>query len=120
MNSSTDGAVRAPATFTVERQGGTSEAYTHRFPEVRGGTCEHCGVLDSNVPAQYQYKLCPHFRGMGDLRCSYCPENRNPVDVVGMSTLNIHTHPDNPSKVVVVCDSFECSDKHLKRFRINR
>lgn len=105
---------------TIERQGATSEPYTHHYPEVRAGVCEYCGILDQNVPSQYQYKLCPHFRGMGDLQCSYCPAHKNPEEVTRSHTLNIHVHPDNPDKVVVVCGSYECSDKHLNRFKVNR
>ncbi len=29
----------------------------------------------------------------------------------------IHGHPDNPLKLVVVCDSYTCSQKHEKRFK---
>lgn len=105
---------------TVERQGPSSEAYTHRYPEVRGGVCEYCGILDPNVDAQFQYKLCPHFRGMGTLACSYCPDHKNPEEVTRSHTLNIHVSPTNPNEVVVVCGSFECADKHLNRFKINK
>lgn len=104
---------------TIERQGASSEAYTHHYPQVRGGVCEYCGILDQNAPSQYQYKLCPHFRGIGDLQCSYCPDHKNPEEVNRSHTLNVHVHPDNPNKLVVVCSSFDCSDKHLKRFKIN-
>lgn len=106
----------APRQMRVERQGSRSEPYTRRFPQVRGGTCEYCGVLDPNTPAQYQYKLCPHYRGM-DLRCTYCPENKNPDDVVYHSSLNIAEHPDNPGLLVVWCDSYECSRAHEQRFK---
>jgi hypothetical protein len=116
----TDGAVNAPATYQIERHGGTSVAYTKHFPEVRAGVCEYCGILDPNVPSEYQYKLCPHFRGIGTLSCSYCPDHKNPDDVVRNSRVNVHVHPDNPNKLVIVCDSFECSDKHIKRFKVNR
>lgn len=102
---------------TIERQGSVSAPYTHRYPEVRGGVCEHCGILDPNMPSEFQYKLCPHFRGMGELHCSYCPDHKNPTETARRSTLNVHVSPTNPNEVVVVCDSFECSDKHLKRFQ---
>lgn len=101
----------------IERQGLRSEPHTYRFPEVRGGICEYCGVMDGNVDSQNQYKLCPHFRGM-QLMCSYCPSTKNPDEVIKRSTLNIHRHPQNPETLVVVCDSFECSDKHIKRFQL--
>ncbi len=109
-----------PRQRTIERQGLRSEAYTRRLPQIRGGTCEYCGVLDPNVPAQFQYQLCPHFRGLGEMRCSYCDDSKNPADVIGHSILNIAEHPDHPDQLVVWCNSYECSRKHENRFRVNR
>lgn len=103
----------------VERQGAKAEAYSHMFPHVIGGVCEFCGVIDNLQPSTEQYKLCPHFKNMGELRCSYCPETANPTEIVYHADLKIHTHPDNPTKVVVVCDSYNCSQAHLKRFQRN-
>lgn len=121
MNNPTHGGVSAPATTRrIERQGSSSESYSERYPQVRGGVCEFCGILDPNVPSESQYKLCPHFRGIGELGCTYCPDTKNQVEVVGHSTLNVAVHPDNPDKLVVWCDSFECSGKHLARFKINK
>ena len=105
---------------TIERQGGSTEAYTRRLPEIRGGVCEFCGILDKNVTAQFQYQICPHFRGLGEMRCSYCDEAKNPTDVILKSKLHVAEHPDNPNKLVVWCDSYDCSNKHIKRFRVNR
>lgn len=105
---------------TIERQGGTSEPFTHHYPEVRGGVCEFCGILDRNVESQNQYKLCPHFRGIGQLACSYCPDYKNPEEVTRISKLNIHQHPTYPNQLIVVCDSYECSQKHIARFKINK
>lgn len=82
---------------------------------VHGGICEYCGVLDGGVPSQYQYKLCPHYRGM-QLRCSYCPENKDPDDVIYHSNLSIAESPFNPNELIVWCDSTECSRKHIERF----
>jgi len=110
----------APVAKTIERQGANTVPVTSYFPQIRGGVCEFCGVLDKNTPSQFQYQLCPHFRGMGEMRCSYCDEAKDPTDIVTRSILNIHGHPDNPNKLVVVCNSYECSDKHIKRFRVNR
>ena len=110
----------APVQKTIERQGASTEPYTRRLPQVRGGVCEFCGVLDKNIPAQDQYKLCPHFRGIQELRCSYWDEAKNPIDVNLKAILNIAEHPDNPNKLVVWCNSYECSGKHEKRFRVNR
>lgn len=104
--------------FQIERQGQNSASYSERFPQVRGGVCEFCGIVDQNVPSEHQYKLCPHYRG-AQLRCSYCDETKNPDEVNGKSVLNIAKHPDNPSKLVVWCDSYECSKRHLERFKVS-
>jgi len=105
---------------TIERQGTVSVPFTHHYPEIRGGTCEWCGVKDPTQPATIQYQLCDHFKGLGELRCSYCDETRNPEDVIYHATLNVHDHPDNPDKLVVVCDSYDCSQKHLARFKLSK
>lgn len=108
-----------PRQKRVERQGNKSEPYTIRHPQVRGGVCEFCGVLDRNTPSQFQYKLCPHYRGM-QLRCSYCPENKDPDEVIGHAILNIADSPDGQT-LIVWCDSYECSRAHETRFkRANR
>ena len=103
----------------IERQGSSTVPYTHRYPEVRGGVCEWCGVIDETQPSTIQYTLCDHFKTVGLLRCSYCDESKNPTDVLYKHVLNIHDHPDKPGKLVVVCDSYECSNKHLARFKVN-
>ena len=100
---------------TVERQGVQAVPFTRRYPQVRGGICEWCGVMDNKIPSQFQYKLCPHFRGM-ELRCSYCDEAKDPDEVIGHATLNVAEHPDNPDKLVVWCNSYTCSGKHEARF----
>ena len=105
---------------TIERQGQRTEPYTHRMPQIRGGICEWCGVKDPNVPSQFQYQLCDHFRGMGEMKCSYCDESVNPTEVVLRSVLNVAEHPDDPNKLVVWCNSYTCSGKHVARFRVNR
>lgn len=114
----------APATaapqLRVERQGARTVPVTRMYPQVRGGVCEYCGVIDPNVPSQFQYKLCPHYRGVGQLRCSYCDETKNPDDIAYRSVLNVHGHPDKPNELIVVCDSYTCSEKHLKRFDVSK
>lgn len=107
-----------PRQKTLERQGSATAAYSIRYPQVRGGVCEYCGVLDPNQPSHYQYKICPHYRGM-QLRCTYCPETKDADDVIGHAVLNVAEHPDNPDKLVVWCDSYECSKKHEERFKVS-
>lgn len=102
---------------TIERQGSRAEATSFMYPRVIGGICEFCGVIDNNLPSETQYQLCPHFKAIGELRCSYCPENVDPTEVIKHADMKIHTHPDNPSKLVVVCDSYNCSQKHIERFK---
>lgn len=101
----------------IERQGQRAEAYTYMYPRVIGGVCEFCGIIDNKQLATEQYKLCQHFKTIGEIRCSYCPENANPEEVVYHAEMKIHVHPDNPNKLVVVCDSYTCSQKHIERFK---
>jgi hypothetical protein len=105
---------------TIERQGSRTVPVTRRWPQVRGGICEYCGIIDPNVRSEDQYKLCPHFRDIGQLRCSYCDESKNPDDIVYHSVLNIAAHPDNPNKLIVWCNSYTCSQKHEKRFLVSQ
>lgn len=112
-------AAAQPRQMRVERQGARSEPYTRRFPQVRGGICEFCGVLDRETPSQYQYKLCPHYRGM-QLQCSYCPSTKDPDDVIYHTNLNVAESPSNPNELIVWCDAYECSKAHNERFQKNR
>lgn len=107
-----------PRQKQVERLGDVSSPVTARYPQVRGGVCEYCGTMDGRQPSHMQYKLCPHYRGM-QLRCTYCPASKDVDDVINHSTLNVAGHPNNPDQLVVWCDSFSCSEKHLKRFQVN-
>jgi hypothetical protein len=110
----------APISKKIERQGVRGAPLVHRYPEVRGGICEWCGVIDNNLPSTEQYKLCPHYKHFGQLRCSYCDESKDPTDVVGHAVLNIYDHPTRPDEVVVVCNSYECTRKHQERFETTR
>jgi hypothetical protein len=106
-----------PRQLRIERQGAQSEPYVRHFPQVRGGVCEFCGILDGNVPSQYQYKLCPHYRGM-NLQCSYCPPSKDSDEVVRISKLEIVEHPANPGMIIAVCNSYDCERAHQKRFQL--
>ena len=107
-----------PKNKQLERQSGLSSPVSVRYPQIRGGICEYCGVIDGNYPSEMQYKLCSHYRGM-QMRCVYCPENKDPDEVINHTVLKVAEHPDNPDKLVVWCDSFDCSAKHLKRFQLS-
>lgn len=109
-----------PRPKTIERQGVRTEPYTRRLPQIRGGVCEFCGIMDRNMPSHLQYQLCPHFRGIGEMRCSYCPESKDPTDVIARAVINVAEHPSNPDQLVVWCNSYNCSRQHEKRFKVSR
>ena len=98
---------------------------THHYPMIHGGSCEICGTIDPLQPAVVQYLLCDHFKEVGQIRCSYCPDNKDQNEVIRISNMQVMDNPDDmrlPSaqrRVIVKCDSFECSDKHLKRFKVS-
>ena len=109
----------------TERRGGRTVPYTRMYPLIKGGQCDFCGTIDKEMPATYQYKLCPHFRGMGDLECSYCDPTKDPQEVMRYSVMKVHDHPSNKDsqgrpQLVVVCDSYECSSKHENRFDVSK
>lgn len=85
------------------------------FPEIRGGTCEFCGTLDPNIPGQYQYKLCPHYRGM-EMKCLYCPDHKDQDEVIRNTKLLVRANPYRPNELVTVCQSFECQKKFKAAF----
>lgn len=101
----------------IERQGLNAEPQVAHYPTVRAGICDRCGVIDANYDSTVQYKLCEHYRGK-ELMCSYCPSSIDPNEVVRVSILRVMDSPDGNS-LVVVCNSSECSEKHIKRFRTN-
>lgn len=108
----------------TERRGGRTVPYTRKYPDIKGGHCDFCGVMDPNMPSTYQYKLCPHYRNMGDIACSYCDATKDPEEVMGRSKLSVHDHPYDKDEygrptLVVVCDSYECAQKHRARFEVN-
>lgn len=108
--------VQQPRQLRVERAGAQAEPLVHHYPQVRGGVCEFCGIFDATVPSQFQYKLCSHYRGM-NLRCSYCPAEKDPDEVVRSTKLEVVDHPDRQGVMVVCCSSYECEKKHQERFR---
>lgn len=123
-----DGAPSAPVTaqpvryimpheMEVERIGGLTSGLTNIFPEVRGGVCTWCGVMDQNYPSNYQYKLCPHYRGK-QLACSYCPTSKDVDDVITHARLRIIQHPNNPKQLIICCDSYECRKAHEQRWKV--
>lgn len=105
-----------PRNMRLSARGATSAPYSRRFPRVLGGQCEYCGTIDPYQPGDVQYKLCEHYRGM-DLKCVYCPANKDQDEVVRNSTLNVAEHPYHPGELLVWCNSFDCSRKHEEAFK---
>lgn len=106
-----------PNQMQVERVGNMTSGITETFPEVRGGICEYCGVIDGNHPSHMQYRLCPHYRGM-DLRCTYCPASKDSEEITNHSVLRILKHPEKSNTLLIHCNSFECLEKHKKRWQV--
>ena len=100
----------------LERVGTQSVPFTRMKPYVTGGICDFCGVLDATQKSEVQYQLCPHFKDIGELRCSYCPDNADPTEVIRRSKMKIHEHPDKPGTWIALCDSYNCTLAHEKRF----
>lgn len=109
----------APREMRQMRQGPTNSPVSRRFPQVRGGVCEKCGVIDRNVASQFQYQLCNHYRGK-QLMCDYCPDTVDPNEVIRSTVLNVAEHPFQPGFLVVWCDRYECGKAHNERFKISR
>lgn len=112
--------VHAP-TIKLERNSPSMSGVSYRFPRIIGGVCEACGVIDRNIPSELQYTKCKHYKDLyesqGQFRCSYCDETVDPVAVVKSHTLNVATHPDDSSRLVLWCGSYKCLQKHEKRFK---
>lgn len=105
-----------PNTKQIERQGLNAQTLTRRYPKILGGVCEFCGIMDKNAESIYQYKLCEHYRGM-DMACTYCSATRDQDDVIRKSELKVADNPADGGRTLVVwCDSYECSEKHLARW----
>lgn len=104
-----------PRNMRLATGGGATAPVSRVFPEIRGGVCEHCGILDAYQPAQYQYKLCPHYRGM-DMKCMFCPIHADHDEVLRRSKLIVREHPYRPGELVTLCGAFECQQKFEKMF----
>lgn len=106
-----------PRNMRISQPGESSAPVSRRFPDVRGGTCEYCGVIDKNYPGEQQYKLCPHYKGM-NLKCTYCKEGADHDEVIRTSLLLVMEDPYMPGNLITHCGKYECQRKHEKRFNI--
>ena len=108
----------APRNMHITQPGESSVPVSRRFPDVRGGVCEYCGVIDRNYPGDQQYKLCPHYKGM-NLKCTFCKEGDDHEQVVRMSKMLVMEDPYLPGNLITHCGKYECQRKFEKRFNIS-
>ena len=104
----------------LSRPGESSAPMSRRFPEIRGGICEYCGVIDPNQPGQVQYKLCPHYSRFKDtgLRCTFCKEGDDHDEVIRSSRMLVMEDPYLPGNLITKCGKYECEVKFEKRFNL--
>ncbi len=106
-----------PKNMRLTPPGESSYPMSRRFPEIRGGVCEYCGVIDKNYPGDQQYKLCPHYKGM-NMKCVFCPDSKDHDEVVRASKMIVMEDPYSPGNLVTLCGSYECTRKFEKKFNI--
>lgn len=107
-----------PREMQIGRTGEGTTLSSRRFPDIRGGVCEECGVIDNTKPGDVQYKFCKHYAGM-DMKCSFCKETANHPDVVRQSTMVVREDPYSPGQLVTLCGSYECTRKFEQKYHIN-
>lgn len=102
--------------FKVERKATPLVPSAKKYPDIRAGICEFCGILDKNVPIDKQYTICPHYQGV-DIFCTYCGKSE---DIIKDRALHIYELDEDPGKLVIVCDDYACRNKHNQRFNLGR
>lgn len=112
-------------------------------PSIICGICEHCGSIEyvggdvtqrknKDGEAEYDYKggkwqtldatECKHYKGL-QIRCTYCGEQFTGLktklgkfaEILATRIVYVMSFVDQPKKVVMYCDSFECKEKHIRR-----
>jgi len=75
---------------------------------------------------------CPHYKPLYDkgqtIRCSYCAEQftgtRNSLgqfmDIIASRIVYVMSFADEPNKLIMYCDSFDCREKHIARMKNTR
>lgn len=91
-----------------------TEIPAKRWPDIRVGTCEFCGVMDKHEVAWKQYQHCPHYKGI-DVRCIYCPAGTDMEDVIKGRTIKVRERLDRPGVLTMWCSDMKCEDAHWKR-----
>lgn len=72
---------------------------------------------------------CPHYKSLYErgqtIKCSYCSEQftglKNTLgkfkELLASRIVYVMSFADQPKKLIMYCDSFECREKHIKRMR---
>lgn len=72
---------------------------------------------------------CPHYSQLyakgQKIRCTYCGEEFTGLrtssgqfkEILGTRCVYVMSFVDQPNKLIMYCDSFECREKHIKRLR---
>lgn len=102
----------------LTKPGDSNVPVSRQFPNINGGVCEHCGVIDPNYPGDQQYKLCPHYKGMS-MKCVFCPEGKDHDEVVRASKMKVIEDPYLPGNLITLCGSYECTRKFEKKYNIS-
>ncbi len=102
--------------FKVERKATPLVPSAKRHPDIRAGICEFCGLLDKKVPLDKQYTICPHYNDV-DIFCTYCGKGE---EIIKDRALHIYELDDEPGKLIIVCDDYQCRNKHNQRFNLGR
>lgn len=103
----------------IGRSGESTTLASRSFPEIRGGICEYCGVINPSYPGDIQYKFCPHYAGM-EMKCSFCKESADHPNVVRMSKMLVREDPYAPGQLVTLCGSYECTKKFEQKYHLTR
>ena len=80
------------------------QKYYDRYPKIRGGICEFCGI---------HYSKCPHYadyhKRMGDFICA-CGRSKDPMAVKQLQLMYV------PHRGYFLCDSAGCAGIYKDRF----
>lgn len=74
---------------------------------------------------------CPHYSGLYKkgqrIQCTYCKEEFTGLrtssgqfkEILGTRLVYVMSFADQPNKLIMYCDAFECREKHIKRLKNN-
>jgi len=105
--------------LSVERRVDTGFPEAEKFPNIRGGVCDFCGIVNKSTLSRLQYTECEHYKGL-ELKCSYCPPGTDFEDVIEHRMFSVFEYPKGSGSLTICCDDIRCRDSHHKRFNKGR